>query len=215
MLAGGVKTVMSNPLTALAVTLVAAGLAACSRTQPDKMTFFVTSSPAGEGGMLGGLAGADAHCQKLAEAVGSKGREWRAYLSASASGGAPAVDARDRIGSGPWVNLRGVQVAANLADLHAPTSGIGFQTAITERGDRGRFPHDMLTGSDADGTLAEGDATCRNWTSTSGFAVLGHSDRNGGRGDAGSWNSAHLSEGCTSAAFRNTGGNGLFYCFAR
>ena len=206
---------MSIRLIALATALSAVGLAACSRNQPDQMTFFVTSVPAGEGGNLGGLAGADLHCQRLAEAVGSKGREWRAYLSAAATGEGPAVNARERIGTGPWVNLRGVQVAASLEELHGPKNGIGFQTAITEKGDRGRFPHDMLTGSDADGSLAEGDATCRNWTSTSGFAVLGHSDRNGGRGDAGSWNSAHLSEGCTVAAFSNTGGNGLFYCFAR
>jgi len=206
---------MSIPLKAVAVTLVAAGLAACSRTQPEKMTFFVTSTPVGEGGNLGGLAGADAHCQRLAEAVGSKGREWRAYLSLAASNGSPAINARDRIGKGPWVNLRGVQVAANLEDLHGPDTQMGRLTAITETGNVGRFPHDMLTGSNPDGTLARGDATCRGWTSTVGYAIFGHSDRQGGRPNADSWNSAHQSEGCTTQAFRGTGGSGLFYCFAR
>ena len=205
---------MSLPTRALIVALVLASLAACNRNQPDKMTFFVTSIPAGAGGAIGGLAGADAHCSRLAEAVGSRGKTWRAYLSAPASDTTSAVHARDRIGRGPWVNVRGVQIAANLADLHGPNNQIGFQTALTERGERGRFPHDMLTGSNADGTLAEGDATCRNWKSTTGYVVLGHSDRQGGRGDAASWNSAHLSEGCTAEAFRDTGGNGLFYCFA-
>jgi hypothetical protein len=205
---------MSIPIRALAAALVAVILAGCDRSQPDQMTFFVTSVPAGTGGAIGGLAGADAHCQRLAEAAGTRGKTWRAYLSAPGAGGTPAVHARDRIGRGPWGNLRGVQIAANLEDLHGPNNRIGFQTAITEKGERGRFPHDMLTGSNADGTLADGDATCRGWTSAVGFAVLGHSDRQGGRGDASSWNSAHLSEGCTAQAFRETGGSGLFYCFA-
>jgi hypothetical protein len=205
---------MSTPIRALTITLILATLAGCDRSQPDKMTFFVSSVPAGTGGNIGGLVGADAHCQRLADSAGSKGKTWRAYLSAAAEGAQPAINARDRIGNGPWFNLRGVQVAANLEDLHGPNNQIGFQTALTEKGDRGRFPHDMLTGSNADGTLADGDATCRNWTSTTGYVVLGHSDRQGGRGDASSWNSAHLSEGCTAQAFRETGGNGLFYCFA-
>ena len=189
-------------------------LSGCSRHVPEKMSFFVTSVPAGDGGSIGGLAGADAHCQRLAEAAGSKGRRWRAYLSTAAEGGQGAVNARDRIGNGPWFNSRGIQVAASLDDLHGPKNQIGFTTAIFESGERVPFPHDMLTGSDADGTLAEGDATCRNWTSTTGYTVLGHSDRQGGRGDAGSWNSAHLSEGCSLDALRSTGGSGLFYCFA-
>jgi hypothetical protein len=197
--------------TSAVVALLAAG---CSRHTPDQMTFFVTSVATGEGGNLGGLAGADAHCQRLAEAAGSKGRQWRAYLSAAADGAADAVHARDRIGTGPWHNSRGVRIAANLADLHGPGNMIGMKTSLNESGDRTRFPHDMLTGSNADGTLAAGDATCRNWTSTTGFAVLGHSDKQGGMGDANSWNSAHLSEGCTLAAFRGTGGGGLYYCFA-
>jgi hypothetical protein len=205
---------MSTPIHALAVTLIAASLTACNRNQPDTMTFFVTSVPAGAGGAIGGLAGADAHCQRLAEAAGVTGKTWRAYLSAPASDTSAAVHARDRIGRGPWANLRGVQIAANVEDLHGPNNKIGFQTAITDKGGRGNFPHDILTGSDARGMLAEGDSTCRGWKSTVGYAIFGHSDRQGGRGDASSWNSAHQSEGCTAEAFRETGGNGHFYCFA-
>ena len=189
-------------------------LGGCSRHAPDKMSFFVTSVPAGQGGSIGGLAGADAHCQRLAEAAGSKGRQWRAYLSAAAEGGTPAVNARDRIGKGPWFNSRGQQIAANLDDLHGPNNQIGRQTALAENGERNLFPHDMLTGSKADGTLFPGDATCRNWTSTSGYTMLGHSDKQGGMGDAHSWNSAHPSEGCSLSALQSTGGSGLFYCFA-
>lgn len=179
------------------------------------MSFFVTSVPVGNDGDLGGLTGADAHCQRLAEAAGSTGRVWRAYLSAAADGAQSAVNARDRIGKGPWFNARGIQIAASLDDLHGPGNQIGRNTALFESGERPPFPHDMLTGSNMDGTLAEGDATCRNWSSRTGFAVLGHSDRVGTIGrDGSSWNSAHLSEGCTTKAFRGTGGNGLFYCFA-
>lgn len=178
------------------------------------MTFFVTSKPTGDGGNLGGLAGADAHCQRLAEAAGSKGRHWRAYLSTAAEGLEPGVNARDRIGKGPWVNARGDQIAANLDELHG-TNQIRLDTAFVETGERVRFPHDMLTGSETDGTPASGDATCHNWTSNQGHAVLGHSDRNGSLGrTANSWNSAHLSQGCTLSAFQATGGGGLFYCFA-
>jgi hypothetical protein len=192
-----------------------ATVAGCERRQPDVMTFFVTSVPAGDGGSIGGLAGADAHCQKLAEAAGSKGRQWRAYLSAAAEGGQPAINARDRIGKGPWHNSRGVQVAASLDELHGAASQIGRTTALVETAKRANFPHDMLTGSNADGTLASGDATCRNWRSTEGQTILGHSDRAGGRGrDSASWNSAHPSEGCTLAALKSTGGSGLYYCFA-
>ena len=200
----------------ISICLVAAlAGSACGRHAPDKMSFFVTSVPAGDGGSIGGLAGADAHCQKLAEAAGSKGRTWRAYLSAAADGAQPAVNARDRIGAGPWFNARGEQIAANLDELHGPNNGIGRRTALAENGERNLFPHDMLTGSKADGTLFPGDATCRNWTSTSGYTMLGHSDKQGGMGTANSWNSAHQSEGCTLAALRATGGGGLFYCFAQ
>jgi hypothetical protein len=205
---------MSIPTRALVITLALAGLPACDRSQPDKMSFFVTSVATGDGGNLGGLAGADAHCQRLAEAAGSKGRQWRAYLSTGPEGASNAVHARDRIGRGPWFNSRGVQIAANLDNLHGANAAIGARTALPESGERVLFPHDILTGSNADGTLAEGDMTCRNWKSTSGYAMFGHSDRQGGRGNANSWNSAHQSEGCTTAAFRETGGSGLFYCFA-
>jgi hypothetical protein len=205
---------MSTPTRALAVTLVLASLAACDRSQPDKMSFFVTSVPTGEGGNLGGLAGADAHCLRLAEAVGSNGRQWRAYLSTAPDGASNVVHARDRIGRGPWFNSRGIQIAANLEDLHASKNTVGTMTVLPETGERVPFPHDILTGSNPDGTLAEGDMTCRNWNSTTGYAMFGHSDRQGGRGNASSWNSAHQSEGCTTAAFRETGGSGLFYCFA-
>ena len=187
---------------------------ACNRQQPDKMSFFVTSVPAAPDGTIGGLTGADAHCQRLAESAGSTGRTWRAYLSAAAEGGSPAVNARDRIGKGPWFNSRGVQIASSLDDLHGAGNQIGLRTAIFENGERVPFPHDILTGSNPDGTLAEGDMTCRNWASRDGYAMLGHSDRVGTRGNANSWNSAHQSEGCTTRAFRETGGNGLFYCFA-
>ena len=189
-------------------------LSGCSRQQPDRMSFFVTSIPAGNGRNLGGLAGADAHCQRLAMAAGSPRKTWRAYLSAPATEAAPVMHARDRIGRGPWFNSRGVQVAATLDDLHGPNNSIGAITVLPETGERVRFPHDILTGSNADGTLAEGDMTCRGWTATTGYAMFGHSDRQGGRGNANSWNSAHQSEGCTTAAFNVTGGSGLFYCFA-
>jgi hypothetical protein len=199
----------------LALGVALGFVAGCSRQQPDKMSFFVTNVPAGAGGAVGGLAGADAHCQRLAEAAGSRGKTWRAYLSAPASDTTPVVDARDRIGRGPWFNSRGVQIAASLEDLHGPGNQINRNTALVESGDAVRFPHDMLTGSNKDGTLADGDATCRGWKSALGFAVLGHSDKVGTIGpDSNSWNSAHLSEGCTAEAFRATGGNGLFYCFA-
>ena len=200
--------------TAQLILVATLSIAGCSRHAPDKMTFFVTSVPTGEGGNLGGLAGADAHCQRLAEAVGAKGRQWRAYLSTAPEGASSAVHARDRIGRGPWFNSRGVQIAATLEDLHGPNNAVGAITVLPENAERVPFPHDILTGSNPDGTLAEGDMTCRNWKSTTGYAMFGHSDRQGGRGNASSWNSAHQSEGCTTAAFRETGGSGLFYCFA-
>ena len=203
------------PARALAIVVATFCFAGCDRSQPGKMSFFVTSTPAGAGGAIGGLAGADAHCQRLAEAAGSRGRTWRAYLSAAAGDGQPAINARDRIGHGPWFNSRGVKVAESLEDLHSAQNNIGRNTALVESGQRVSFPHDMMTGSNADGTLASGDATCRNWTSTQGQTIFGHSDRQGGIGrDSNSWNSAHPSEGCTAEAFRSTGGNGLFYCFA-
>ena len=203
-------------MTRIAGLLVMLGAsAACgSDTAPADMTFFVTSATVAEGGNLGGLAGADAHCQRLAEAASARGRTWRAYLSVAEEAGATAVHARDRIGNGPWVNVRGAAIAASNADLHGESNGLRRRTALTERGDP--VPHDILTGSNADGMLAAGDLTCRNWTSTSGRAMLGHADREGAccEGRERSWNSAHASDGCDLPSLRATGGVGLFYCCA-
>jgi hypothetical protein len=198
----------------LLLSIVATPFIACRRMAPEEMTFFVTSVQAHDGGNLGGLSGADRHCQRLAEAVGSRHRTWRAYLSASGDAGGAPVHARDRIGRGPWVNVRGTTIAANLEALHGAGNALGRRTAITERGDP--TPHDIMTGSRADGTLAAGDATCHDWTSTQGHAVVGHSNKEGGCcGDAArSWNSAHVSEGCTLPALQAMGGAALFYCFA-
>jgi hypothetical protein len=185
--------------------------------------FFITSAGSGDGANLGGLDGADKLCQKLAEAAGSKGRTWRAYLSASASGGQAAVNARDRIGPGPWHNAKGVAVATSVADLHSDANKLSKENSITEKGatvnGRGDNPnmHDILTGSQMDGTLTPGtaDTTCKNWTSNSdGSALVGHHDRQGGGTNPTSWNSAHASKGCSQANLQGTGGNGLFYCFA-
>ncbi|MBD0320896.1 MAG: hypothetical protein ICV87_11220, partial [Gemmatimonadetes bacterium] len=164
----------------------------------------------------------DEHCRRLAEAVASRGRTWRAYLSTSAAGGQPAVNARDRIGRGPWYNARGTRVAASVADLHGEAAGLGKQTSLNERGEevagRGDTPnrHDILTGSQADGTAFAGteDRTCANWTSGGeGSAQVGHHDRQGGGQAPTSWNSAHASRGCSQENLRSTGGDGLFYCF--
>ena len=185
-------------------------------------TFFVTSKGTGRGGDLGGIAGADAHCQALANAEGSGDHTWRAYLSTPANGGRPAVNARDRIGKGPWYNSEGTLVAANLDELHR-SNKFNKQLAVTERLDQvngvGDTPnvHDILTGSRPDGTAfpAGDDLTCGGWTSSgSGRAQVGHHDRRG-QGDAvTSWNSAHASRGCGQQDLASTGGAGLFYCFA-
>ncbi len=192
---------------------------------PPPMSFFVTSTPIGKGGNLGGLAGADAHCQTLATAAGAGNRTWRAYLSTQ---GAGAVNARDRIGKGPWVNVKGQPVARDLEHLHGDTlelARIGNQlhrmTALTEKGDRVTGAgdtlnqHDILTGSQPDGrAYPEGkDMTCANWTSAdAGNAQVGHHDRAGG--PAVSWNSVHASAGCSQDALIKTGGNGFLYCFS-
>ena len=192
---------------------------------PD-MGFFVTSAGSGKGGDLGGLAGADAICTRLATAVGSRGKQWRAYLSAQAMDGKAAVDARTRIGSGPWKNAKGVTVATSVADLHSPNNNLNKQTALTEKGEvvngRGDTPnqHDILTGSQPDGTAINApgvDSTCGNWTkSGEGAAMVGHHDRMGlnDQPPAKSWNSSHQSRGCSAEALVATGGNGRFYCFA-
>jgi len=204
-----------KPFVLATVTFVATAVAGCSSPRADeKMSFFVTSGQAGDGGAIGGLAGADAHCQKLAEAVGSPKRSWRAYLSAAAESGRPPVNARDRIGRGPWFNAKGVQVAADIDDLHR-SNALGDKTSLDELGESPGYWHDMMTGSNPDGTLASGDVTCGNWTSTRGHALVGHSDKGGRYGGerATSWNSAHKS-GCTITALQSMGGKGRFYCFA-
>jgi hypothetical protein len=191
------------------------------------MTFFITSAGAGNGANLGGLAGADAHCQKLAAAAGGGNQTWRAYLSTSASDGKPAVNARDRIGKGPWHNGRGTMVARDVAHLHGDTleeartgNLITKNNAVTEKGELvnglGDTPnkHDILTGTQPDGRAYTdvADHTCKNWTGNGeGAAQVGHHDRNGG---GVSWNSAHASRGCSQENLVATGGAGLFYCFA-
>lgn len=201
---------------------VALALVALPATAED-MSFFITSKGPGDGANLGGLAGADAHCKKLAEAAGASGKTWKAYLSASAADGKPAVSARDRIGSGPWFNAKGVQVAANLDELHFSNVGLSKENSLNEMGKvvngRGDSPnqHDILTGSQLDGTAFTDDAdhTCGNWTKNGeGSAQVGHHDRTGGGPVPSSWNAAHGSRGCSQANLVATGGNGYFYCFA-
>jgi hypothetical protein len=180
--------------------------------------FFVTSRGLGRGGDLGGLAGADAHCQALAKAEGSGDHTWHAYLSTTSTKIEPAVNARDRIGKGPWYNALGDRIALNLEELHSGKSTIGQENAVTERGNpvNGDM-HDILTGSQPDGTAFQGseDVTCRQWTSgNAGRAQVGHHDRMGPEQGADSWNSAHPSRGCSQQDLQATGGAGLFYCFA-
>jgi hypothetical protein len=185
-------------------------------------TFFVTGTGRGEGGNLGSLAGADAHCQALANAEGSGDHSWRAYLSTTATATAPAVNARDRIGKGPWYNADGQLIAATVEELHSGKNRLTKELAVTERLDTvngvGDTPnrHDILTGSQADGTAFPGeDRTCGNWTSAGpGRAQVGHHDRAGTGEHASSWNSAHPSRGCSQLDLESTGGAGLFYCFA-
>jgi hypothetical protein len=195
---------------------------------PQPMSFFVTSVGSGNGANLGGLAGADRHCQTLAAAAGAGGKTWHAYLSASAASGQPAVNARDRIGAGPWFNAKGARIAQSVADLHGDTLEVARRgnnltkvTALNEKGEPvngvGDTPnrHDMLTGSQLDGTAFtdSADHTCQNWTSNgTGTAQLGHHDRMGGGST--SWNATHPSRGCSQENLVATGGAGLFYCFA-
>jgi hypothetical protein len=193
--------------------------------QAESMSFFITSAGPGNGADLGGLEGADAHCQQLAEAAGAGGRTWRAYLSTQADGGEEAVNARDRIGTGPWQNAQGVVIANDVEELHG-TNNLTKESALSEQGEviagRADSPnrHDILTGSQPDGTAFAGgeDRTCGNWTSGGdGAAMVGHHDRQGLRDDepSRSWNSSHPSRGgCSQEALRGTGGDGLFYCFA-
>lgn len=189
------------------------------------MSFFVTSAGPGDGANLGGLEGADAHCMALAAAAGSTKTSWKAYLSTTEPKGAAGVNARDRIGSGPWMNVKGDVIANSVDELHSAKSNVNKATALTEKGEmangRGDKPnmHDMLTGSDPQGmySTAGGDTNCKNWTSNNeGSAIVGHHDLQGlaETRHMMSWNSAHGSAGCSQEALTKTGGNGLFYCFA-
>ena len=186
------------------------------------MSFFITSAGPGNGANLGGLTGADAHCQRLATAAGAGARTWRAYLSVPATGNQPAVNARDRIGNGPWQNSKGVVVAQNVNDLHSENNKLSKANSLTEKGatvnGRGDTPntHDILTGSGPDGRLPAGATNCNGWTSNgAGAAQVGHHDRQGGGENPTSWNAAHASSGCSQANLVSTGGAGLFYCFAQ
>lgn len=193
--------------------------------QFPEMTFFVTSIGGPQGANYGGLEGADRHCQTLAAKAGAGAKTWRAYLSTQAVGGATAVNARDRIGKGPWVNARGVQIATSVDDLHSPNNKIAAETVVAETGRL--IPsrlytvnqHDILTGTQANGTAfpTDKDMTCGNWTkSGEGSAMVGHADRMGLRDDepSKSWNTSHPSRGCDPASLVTTGGAGLLYCFA-
>jgi hypothetical protein len=212
---------------ALITGIAAACLISCTGmgTPSAPTTFFITSANPGKGGDLGGLAGADAICERLAGAAGVGGRNWRAYLSTQATAGAPAVNARDRIGNGPWVNAKGVVIARDLTELHR-TNTISKETALTESGEV--VParpdpvnkHDIMTGSKPDGTAmpAGKDATCSNWTSSGqGGAMVGHHNRDGINPDPVanvSWNSSHITPGCDMPSLAKVGGAGLLYCFA-
>jgi hypothetical protein len=209
-----------------ATAFVAFGAVANAQQIPQapNMTFFVTSAGPGKGADLGGLAGADAHCQQLATTVGAGGKTWRAYLSTNAAAQGGPVNARDRIGKGPWQNSKGVVIAKDVDDLHSANNNLTQQTSLTERGNMiagvGFTPnwHDALTGSQADGRAwpANLNLTCNNWTSsTFGSAMLGHIDRNPKVSETSqSWNATHMSRSCSQPDLIATGGNGLFYCFA-
>ena len=206
----------------LAAAAVVAAACAMDRGAAPAMTFFVTSVGLGAGADLGGLDGADRHCQSLATKAGAGSRTWRAYLSAQGGDGARTVNARERIGQGPWHNASGVMIARDLDDLHGPGNNIASATALSERGTptSGRL-HDILTGTRLDGTAPsrlDPDMTCGNWTRSTreGAAIVGHHDRASAIDEpwAKSWNSAHLSRGCSPAALAELGGGGLFYCFA-
>jgi hypothetical protein len=221
------NTTMRSSILASAALLALVLGGAAQAQDAANMTFFVTSEGPGKGGDLGGLAGADAHCQKLAAAVGAGGKTWHAYLSSSTNASNPGatVNARDRIGRGPWQNARGVVIATSVEDLHSAGNKISKESGLTEKGTVvngvGDTPnqHDMLTGSNMEGRAMPDNVnlTCNNWTSGNfGSAIVGHVDR---RGNADTifqhhWGSSHMSRGCTQPDLIATGGNGLFYCFA-
>jgi hypothetical protein len=216
---------MNARLSLIAATaLVSLTMGGTAMAQQNATSFFVTSAGSGKGADLGGLAGADAHCQSLAQAAGAGAKTWRAYLSAHATANSPVVNARDRIGNGPWQNAKGVVIAKGVDELHG-ANNLTKQTALTEKGDvvngRGDTPneHDALTGSTAEGRAfpANLSLTCGNWTSsTFGSAELGHTDRQGltDTDIAKSWNSSHMSRSCSQPDLVATGGAGRFYCFA-
>ena len=221
---------IKSMLKSVVVASLGAGLPvlmpfATAQAQQANTTFFITSSGKGNGADLGGLEGADAHCAALAKAAGATATVWHAYLSTTAPGGTAGINARDRIGKGPWQNAKGEVIATTVADLHSDANKLTKQTALTEKGTpvsgRGDTPnaHDMLTGSDPQGmfSTAGGDTTCGNWTkSGDGSAIVGHHDRTGLQVSRHmlSWNSSHGSAGCSQDALVKTGGAGLFYCFA-
>jgi hypothetical protein len=212
--------------SAAVLLLGVGGVQAQQAPQAPNTTFFVTSSSMGKGGDLGGLEGADAHCQQLATTIGAGGKTWHAYLSGPETPQAKGINARDRIGTGPWQNAKGVVIAQNVDDLHSANNKLSKETALTERGavvsGVGYTPvwHDALTGSDREGRAFPGhiNMTCNGWKSSEfGKAMLGHIDRTGLADNdyARSWNSSHQSRGCAQADLVATGGNGLFYCFAQ
>ncbi len=218
---------MTRNTSLFAVMTAVAAVALTSPAQADSaaMTFFVTSAGPGDGANLGGLDGADAYCAKLAKAAGATATSWKAYLSTTAPGGDAGVNARDRIGKGPWQNFKGEVVAKSVEDLHSAGGNVTKATTLSEKGEpimgRGDATnmHDILTGSDPQGlySTAGGDTTCGNWTKNGeGSAIVGHHDRKGLKDSRhmNSWNSAHGSRGCGQEALKGTGGAGLFYCFS-
>ncbi len=208
-------------MLSLIATAIGFGFASA---QDSEMSFFLISKGPADGANLGGLAGADAHCQMLAKSAGAGDKTWRAYLSTSGADGDAAVNARDRIGTGPWTGSNGVQVAKDVDDLHSDANKLSKENSISESGEpingRGDSPnrHDILTGSKLDGTAFadSDDHTCRDWTysGSNGSAQVGHHDRTGGGANPSSWNNAHGSRGCSQSDLQGTGGDGLYYCFA-
>jgi hypothetical protein len=220
---------MKTSTRIFATGLIAAGIVTAAQAQPPEMSFFVTSAGLGNGGNLGGIKGADAHCQALARTAGGGEKTWRAYLSTTDLNGKGAINARDRIGRGPWHNANGVRIAIDVDDLHSDSANITADTAVTEKGTK--LPaepnqHDILTGSTRDGrawsynllddlNLERGAMTCSNYTSNAEdqFVMVGHHDR-AGTAPISPWNAAHPSVGCSQARLVETGGAGLLYCFA-
>jgi hypothetical protein len=224
-------TTARSLLAALALfTLAGPSSALAQATQPaNTMTFFISSVGSGRGANLGGLLGADKHCQTLATAVGAGSKTWKAYLSQNGAAGHPSINAKDRIGNGPWHNAKGTLIASSVAELHSDKNNLTKDTALTEKGEvvngRGDSPnrHDILTGTQPDGTAFpgadSGNTTCGNWVRNfpgQGRAGVGHHDRSGNDPKTGSsWNAAHISQGCSQDELRKSGGDGLIYCFAQ